>query len=356
MSTTTEPWHATPLIESVALSIAARCRVHLKLENLQPSGSFKSRGIGHYMRVRLAERQSTSPSTDAHTHFYSSSGGNAGLAAVHASRALGLPCTVVIPLTTQPLMIAKLYEAGAHNVVQKGASWREADTYLREELLASDKGGVYVPPFDHPDIWTGNASMVRELHGQWIEQIPTRKPPAAIVCSVGGGGLLCGLMQGLHGVGNGWENIPVIALETIGADSLNQSVKADTLVTLPAITSLARCLGATRVAERAFEWATGRISFQDGKTTIVSATLTDAEATMGCLKLADTQRLLVELACGVNVAVCFDGRLEQLLGRRLGEDEEIIVVICGGSDVTLASLAEMKDQFKLEIETIQNVN
>jgi threonine dehydratase len=51
-----------------------------------------------------------------------------------------------------------------------------------------------VPPFDHADIWTGNASLASELVAQLAGK------PAAIVLSVGGGGLLCGVLQGLHQV------------------------------------------------------------------------------------------------------------------------------------------------------------
>ncbi|KAL9123448.1 MAG: hypothetical protein Q9175_008364, partial [Cornicularia normoerica] len=94
-----KPWISTPLIESAALSKAAGCRIFLKLENLQPAASFKSRGIGNLIRHALL----THP-TPHLTHFYSSSGGNAGLACVTAAHSLGRPATVVVPMTTKPLM------------------------------------------------------------------------------------------------------------------------------------------------------------------------------------------------------------------------------------------------------------
>lgn len=303
------------------------------------------------MLARLASHSHTQP-----PHFYSSSGGNAGLAAVHAACDLGHPCTVVVPLTTQPRMIAKIREAGAYDVIQTGQSWREADTFLREKLLGKDAGGVHVPPFDHPDIWTGNARLIEELKEQWGD----RKPPSAIICSVGGGGLLSGVMQGLKKLNGEWAEIPLIALETKGADSLNASVLADELVTLPGITSQARCLGATRVAQQVFEWATGRrqsgtgaASTTKGTTNIISVVLSDADAAMGCWRLADSERILVELACGVNVAVCFGGRLDRILGRKLGPKDEVVVVCCGGSDCSLEGLMDLKSQFGAEWEVIK---
>ncbi|KAA6409206.1 MAG: L-serine ammonia-lyase [Lasallia pustulata] len=80
------PWISTPLIESAALSKAAGYRIFLKLENLQPAGSFKSRGIGNLV-LQAAHR---SPHR-SHLHFYSSSGRNAGLACTTAARSLSSP-------------------------------------------------------------------------------------------------------------------------------------------------------------------------------------------------------------------------------------------------------------------------
>lgn len=58
--------------------------------------------------------------------------------------------------------------------------------------------------------------------------------PGAIVVSVGGGGLFCGIMEGLDEVG--WRDVPVLCMETVGADCLNVAQKARDLVTLPDIT------------------------------------------------------------------------------------------------------------------------
>jgi len=287
------------------------------------------------MNARLAERaQQTTPSS-APVHFYASSGGNAGLAAVHAASALGHPCTVVVPHSTKPFMLAKLRASGARAVIQHGAVWQDADTYLRETVMARDAGAVYVPPFDHADIWAGHASIVAEMHAQWPCEAPA---PAALICSVGGGGLLVGVVQGLQRA-SGWEAVTVLAMETAGAESLNASVRAGELVTLGGISSQATSLGATRVAARAYEVAV------DGKVNVRSVVLSDAEAAMGVWRLADDERMLVELACGVNVALCYDGRLEKALGRKLASEDSVVVVVCGGSVVTLDMVARWREEF-----------
>ena len=58
--------------------------------------------------------------------------------------------------------------------------------------------------------------------------------PSVVVLSVGGGGLLCGVLRGMNRVG--WNDVPVVAMETMGANCLAASVEAGHLVTIPAIT------------------------------------------------------------------------------------------------------------------------
>lgn len=223
-------------------------------------------------------------------------------------------------------MIAKIRNAGATDVIQTGASWAEADTYLREVLLAKDMNGVYVPPFDHEDVWDGAATMIEEL----------AEKPDAVVCSVGGGGLFCGLMRGLEK--RGWGDVKVLALETKGAESLHKSLERGDLVKLEKITSIATSLGATRVAEKAFEYGQRK--------SVRSAVLEDREAVMGCWRLADDERLLVEPACGVNVALCYDGLLKKLLPE-LTAESKVVIVLCGGATVTLEMLIEWRKKFGL---------
>ena len=257
-------------------------------------------------------------------HFYSSSGGNAGLACVTAACSLDHPATVVVPISTKPLMIAKIRTAGASRVVQHGNSWAEADKFLREEVIANDPHGVYVPPFDHDDVRAGTSTIIEELE----------EKPDAIVCSVGGGGLFSGIQLGLEA--RGWGDVSVLAMETEGAESLAMSLKEDELVTLPAITSIATSLGAKRVAQKTFDLGKRR--------NVKSAVLSDAEAAMGCWRLADDERLIVEPACGVSVAVCYDGRLKQLLPK-LTNESKVVVIICGGSDITLEMLMGYREKY-----------
>ncbi|KAK3116561.1 catabolic L-serine/threonine dehydratase [Teratosphaeriaceae sp. CCFEE 6253] len=331
-----KPWRETPLIESANLSEAAGCRILLKLEHLQPAGSFKSRGVGNYLLTALQNA-----SDPEKVHFYSSSGGNAGLACVHAAKFLGRPATVVVPLSTKAMMVAKIRAAGASEVVQYGATWKEADAYLRDVLIkkaeARGEEGVYCPPFDHEAVWAGNETLVDEVATQMKAMgVGT---PDVLVCSVGGGGLFNGVVQGVEKRTH-WPATTVLAVETKGADSLAQALDQGELITLPGITSLATSLGATRVSQRTFELASKHVT--SGR--VKSAVLTDAEAAMGCWRFADDERILVELACGVNLALCYGGRLAKALGRPVGKDEKVVIVMCGGQNVTTS----MVEAWRLE--------
>ena len=234
-------------------------------------------------------------------------------------------------------MIARLKAAGATEVIQHGESWQNADTYLREEILGKlkDEGevdGVYVPPFDHPLIWDGNATMIEEIKSQ-LSGGEFEKPDV-VICSVGGGGLLSGVCQGLDRVG--WSDVQLLAMETVGADSLGKSLEKGERITLSAITSIATSLGAVRVAEQTFKCGQ--------RQNVTSVVLSDAEAAMGAWRLADDERLLVDPECGVSVAPCYGGRLRKILPW-LGDQHQVVIVACGGSAVTVEKLAEWRQTY-----------
>ncbi|MCJ1323759.1 catabolic L-serine/threonine dehydratase [Thelotrema lepadinum] len=316
-------WRETPLVESAALSREAKCRIFLKLENMQPSGSFKSRGIGNLIRHHI---ESHAPGTPL--HFYSSSSGNAGLACATAAKTLGYQATIVVGQNTKPLMMEKLRLAGATRVVQFGASWFEADKHLREVELANDPNGVYVPPFEHPKIWEGASTMIDEIG----EQMADVGKPDIIVCSVGGGGLFIGVMQGLDRV-YGPDSTKVLAVETAGADALSKSLLADKLVTLPAITSIAASLGALRVSETAFKHAQ--------RPNVDALVLEDRAAAMGCWRFLDDERIMVEPSCGASIAVCYGNWLRSVYPD-LTPETKVVIVVCGGSAITFNTIMEYK--------------
>jgi len=172
----------TPLIESRYLSMRHGKRVWLKLEALQPSGSFKARGVGHACTVYKARGA---------RRFVCSSGGNAGLAAAYAGRQLGVPVLVVVPQSTTERAKTLIQREGAEVLVH-GQSWAEANAYALSALTPND---ALIHPFDDPLLWEGHTTLVHEIARTGLK-------PGAVVLSVGGGGLFCGVMQGL--AAQGW--------------------------------------------------------------------------------------------------------------------------------------------------------
>lgn len=308
----------TPLLESWALSQVAGMTVFLKCENVQPAGSYKIRGIGHFCQEVVKKGCG---------HLVCSSGGNAGIAAAYAARKLGVPATIVLPEGTSLHVVRRLQGEGAE-IQLAGKVWDEA--CLKAQELAKRDGWVNVPPFDHPLIWEGNASLVREL------KAALGTPPGALVLAVGGGGLLAGVSAGLIEVG--WQHVPIITAETQGAHSFNAAVKAGKLVTLPDITSVAKSLGAKTVAARALE-CTKELE-------IISEVVDDAQAVSAVQKFLDDERMLVEPACGAALAVVYSGVLRRLQaeGRLSPSLDSVVVIVCGGNSINSQGLQALKAQ------------
>mmetsp|Transcript_25140 Transcript_25140/g.55090 ORF Transcript_25140/g.55090 Transcript_25140/m.55090 type:complete len:343 (+) Transcript_25140:55-1083(+) len=311
-SSSAGPLHIkTPLVYSDPLSQCLGAKVYLKLDCLQPVGSFKIRGIGATVAA-FAEQGARK--------VVSSSGGNAGLASAYAARCLGLPCTVVVPETTQQRVIERLRGYGA-NVQVHGSAWDEANA--RATAIAEAENGCLVHPFDQPSTWAGHTSLIQELH----EELP--RAPDAIVTAVGGGGLLMGILQGLDKVG--WlSQTRVVACETEGASSMSRSLAKGELVTLPKIDSIATSLGAKTASRAVFQRCQ-----ELGAERVQPCVVTDDEAIDACIQFSTDHRLLVEVACGAALASVY-GRKDELRGMDL-----VVVEVCGGAGVDLNLLCSL---------------
>lgn len=293
----------TPLLESLPLSRAIGARAWIKMDAMQPSGSFKIRGIGHaceHYRARGAQR------------FLSSSGGNAGLAVAYAGRKLGVPVVVVVPETTTE-RARRLLDAEGAEVIVHGTSWFEANQYAQSLKTAQD---AFLHPFDDPLLWQGHATLIDEVVADGL------RPDAVVLC-VGGGGLLAGVAEGMRR--NGLGEVPIYAAETDGMASFAAAVDAGRPVELPALSGVATSLGARQVCERAFALTRER--------PVIPIQVSDREAVDACLAFLDDHRTLVEPACGASLALLYANKLPVEAG------QNVLVVVCGGSTATVESLS-----------------
>jgi len=318
-STPIEPlYYNTPLLRSLPMSKlfetdSSSNEVWLKLDCLQPSGSFKDRGMA-LLTTTLKNR--------GISRLISSSGGNAGHSVSHAGRLLNLAVTVVVPSTTKPIMLSKIKAQGA-SVQVYGNNWNEADGQARM-LCEGDKEAAYVSPYDDALLWKGHSTIVDELAEANLK-------PDAVVVSVGGGGLLCGVYEGL--LRHGWSDVCVVAAETKGADSFSASFAAGKITRLKSIESIATSLGTLEVTEQALIYSRN----QPTMTVVVS----DKEAVETCCRFLDDHRLLVEPACGASLAVAYSPDHRQ----KLSKFKKICFVVCGGGGVTLDILNEWRQKF-----------
>lgn len=165
----------TPLIKSPWLSERCRSEVWLKIEALQPGGSFKIRGAEHALSQLKQQRPEV-------TTVVTASAGNHGVAMSIAAAALGYGLRVHVPKTSP--------EAKKRALVANGATLIEASDYDAAEVQAradaEGSGAPYVSPYNHPDVIAGAGTVALEM----LEDEPGLD---ALVVPLGGGGLLAGV-------------------------------------------------------------------------------------------------------------------------------------------------------------------
>ena len=174
---------------------------------------------------------------------------------------------------------------------------------------------AYLHPFDDALLWRGHATLIDECAKSGLV-------PDAVVLSVGGGGLLCGVAEGIRR--NGWTSTHIVAVETDGAASFNAAIAASQPVTLDHITSVATSLGAKRVCDQAM-----RVAAEHAVTSVV---ISDRAALDACERFLADHRILVEPSCGAALAVVYDA------APALEPFKTVLAVVCGGATATLEQI------------------
>ncbi len=164
----------TPMLPAPKLSALTGAEVYVKYENLQVTNSFKDRGA----LVKLA---SLSEAERKRGVITMSAGNHAQAVAYHAER-LGIPATIVMPVTTPFVKVAATRSYGAE-VVLHGDSVAEAEA--RCEQIRSQRDLVMVHPYDDPEIIAGQGTIALEM----LEDVADLD---ALVIPIGGGGLIAG--------------------------------------------------------------------------------------------------------------------------------------------------------------------
>jgi threonine dehydratase len=172
----------TPMLPAPRLSALTGADVYVKYENLQVTNSFKDRGaLVKLTALTEVERQRGVIAMSAGNHAQS--------VAYHAAR-LGIPATIVMPVTTPFVKVAATRSHGAEVVLEGDTV---ADAQARCEVMQAERGMTLVHPYDDPLIMAGQGTLALEM----LEDAPDLD---CIVVPIGGGGLISGTAIAARGV------------------------------------------------------------------------------------------------------------------------------------------------------------
>ncbi|PAN45398.1 hypothetical protein PAHAL_9G115800 [Panicum hallii] len=222
----------SPLQLATKLSDRLGVNLWIKREDLQPVFSFKLRGA-YNMMAKL------SPEQLERGVICSSAGNHAQGVALSAQR-LGCDAVIVMPVTTPEIKWKSVERLGA-TVVLEGDSYDEAQSYAK--LRCEQEGRTFIPPFDHPDVITGQGTVgmeiVRQLQG----------PLHAIFVPVGGGGLIAGIAAYVKRVR---PEVKIIGVEPSDANAMALSLYHGKRVMLEHVGGFADGVAVKTVGEETF--------------------------------------------------------------------------------------------------------
>ena len=294
--------HETPCAYSQRLSDLTGARVFVKLENLQMTGSFKERGAANVLlQLSPAERR---------RGVVTASAGNHGLAvAFHAAR-LGVGAVIVMPEWAPLTKVTAARRQGAE-VVLHGENYDEA--YARAREIETERGLVFVHPFDDLRVIAGQGTIGLEL----AAQVPDLE---AVLVPVGGGGLAAGTAVAVKGRKPGVEVIGVQADEVA---AMKAAWASGERVTVPSAPTIADGIAVRRAGERTLalcrQWVDQIVS------------VSEEEIANAILLLLEIEKTVVEGAGAVPLAALVNKKVA-------GAGKTVALVLSGGNiDVNLIS-------------------
>lgn len=281
----------TPVLALEAGALGLDAPLWCKLDQLQPTGSFKVRGATNLLAgVDVPD-----------AGVVAASGGNFGLAVAWAARRLGHRATVVVPDSSPPAKRDPLAALGAHVEVVPGVY---ADALARADDLVAATGALRAHAYDDPWVVAGQGTAAAEL----LADVPDLD---TVVVAVGGGGLLAGTCAALAGT-----SVRVVAVETAGCPTLREALAAGTPVDVEVGGLAVASLGARRLGDHA--WAVrDRVA--------VALAIPDEAVAAAQRRLWDGARLTAEPGGATALAALTSGAYVPEAGERVG------VVVCGAN-------------------------
>lgn len=279
----------TPLEESRALSKILGSHVVLKCENLQRTGSYKVRGA--YFRLNQLTEEEKSRGVVA------ASAGNHAQGVALAAHQLGIHSTIFMPIGVALPKLLATREYGA-DVVLRGDTFTES---LAAAIDFSEKSGaVFIPPYDDPDVITGQGTLGLELLEQ-LDGIDT------VIVPVGGGGLIAGLSSAIkQRAAVTGQKIRVIGVQSENVAPYPKSLKAGKPVAIKMQPTIADGISVA---------LPGTLNFEIIKKTVDDfVTVSDDDIARALVVLLERAKLVVEPAGAVGIAAIMAGKIKKSAG------------------------------------------
>ena len=294
----------TPLIHSPYLSKNCGNSVYLKPENMQATGAYKLRGA--YYKI------STLSQEEKDRGLVTASAGNHAQGVAYAAQAAGVAATIVMPTTTPLVKVNNTKDYGA-KVVLHGEVFDDAAELAAK--MADEEGLTYVHPFNDLTLATGQGTIAYEI----FQDLPDVE---AILVPIGGGGLAAGVST-LAKLLN--PHVEVIGVEPTGAASMQASLEAGHVVTLPAATTIADGVAVKTPGDLVFPYV------QKNVDRII--TIDDSELVEAFLDVMERHKMVVENAGLLPVAAL--RHLEY-------KGKNVVSVLSGGNMdvITMSSLVQ----------------
>ncbi len=298
----------SPCPVSIPLSEITGARISCKLDNCQRTGSFKERGARNAL-LQL------SPAAK-NKGVIAASAGNHALGLAYHGRLLGIPVTVVMPDYAPLIKITTCQRLGA-TVLIRGQDFAEARA--EADALVASQGLTYIHGFDAPAIIAGQGTMGLEI----LQQVPDVD---AIVCPVGGGGLIAGLALAVKSLK---PRVQVIGVESAATGNFAAALRAGHPVSVPRRPTLADGLATLTVGANAFALARRQVD------QVVS--VSEDWISLAILRMVELEKTVVEGAAATPLAALLSGRLPKLKGKK-------VVLVVGGGNIDPAILSRVIEQ------------
>lgn len=264
-------------------------RLSLKLENLQPAGSFKVRGAFSALTT-----------LEPGTPVAAASGGNFGLAVAYAARELELPATIFVPEVSPPEKADRIRQLGAELRLTEG---HYAEALVVCEAWAKQEGAAHVHAYDQREVMAGQGTCGLEI----LEQV---EDVSSVIVAVGGGGLIGGIATWIE------DRARVMAVEPELCPTLHEARRSGKPVVVGVGGVAASSLGAARLGD--LPWQTNRW--------ITDSVLVDEESIVEArVWLWEQSRILAEHSAAATIAALRSGALEPEPG------EHVVAVVSGAN-------------------------